>query len=177
MRQMPWCWMPALTWPQLFSHLILILSFFSHLILPSLLTFISSLSPLLWTLFIFVQLTQDLQSHKHSRASPACWNPVSLWIFVDSTIQWASAFWWLSYFFMPLSNILCIIGYLCCYNFLFLCQAYVWYSILHFLWHSVEAKRMEPGVRKSVAWTLFDMWTVWTSDFVFQHCSFLVCKL
>lgn len=105
---------------------------------------------------ILVQPTQDLQSHKQSWASPVCWNPVSLWIFVDSTVQWASAFWWLSYFFVSLSNILCIIGFLCSYNFLFLCQAYVCYSILHFLWHSVEAKRTKPGVRKSVAWTLFD---------------------
>lgn len=57
MRQMPWRWMPVITRPQLFPHLILILSLFSHLILPSLLTFISPLSPLLWRhFFILVQL-------------------------------------------------------------------------------------------------------------------------
>lgn len=59
-------------------------------------------------LFILVQPTQSLRSHKHSRTSPVCWNRASLWIFDDSTIHWASAFLGLLHFFISLFNILCI---------------------------------------------------------------------
>lgn len=42
---------------------------------------------------------QDAWNHKNSRASPVCWICAYLWIFIDSTIPWASAFWQLLYFF------------------------------------------------------------------------------
>lgn len=126
---------PVITWPQLFLILFSSYLFFPHLVLPSLLTFIFPLSPLLWRHFSSLSSWLKIsKSHKHCRASPACWNPVSFEFLLTLLFNGHLLSGGSHIFFMPLSNILCIIGYLCCYNFLFLCQAYIWYSILH-CWH------------------------------------------
>lgn len=138
MRQMPWMLMPVITWPPAFfssySHLIF---FFPHLVL-----LLSSHSFSDWaslfslkTLFILVQLTQDLPK------SCYCWalqlaeilSPLEFlsWLYYSMGICFLVA---LIFFHAIIQYFVCIIGYLCCYNFLLWSQAYIWYSILHFLW-------------------------------------------